>query len=126
MAEVIGQIAISRVLTSSVLAGGIVIPERVSRGRDDARGDAGFCAADGSHAADGVRALCGAVRWQSQGQERHVHGSVPVHGVRAADFSQEAARHRGLPALPGRAAQPHGNPGPVLRNSLASANAARN
>ena len=27
---------------------------------------------------------------------------------------------------PGRAAQPHGNPGPVLRNSLASANAARN
>ena len=44
MTEIIGEIVILKVLTISALAGGIVIPERVSGGRDDARGEAGFFA----------------------------------------------------------------------------------
>ena len=87
MTESIGEIVIFRVLTISAPAGGIVIPERVSGGHDDACGEAGFCAADGSPAAEGVRAQCGAVRWQSQGEELHVHESVPVHGVRCGSVS---------------------------------------
>jgi len=52
--EDIREIVLLSVLTISAPEGGIVMPGRVSGGRDDARGEAGFCAADGSPAADGA------------------------------------------------------------------------
>src|SRR5271166_7187505 len=81
-------------------------------GVDDAYGKAAVRPADGAHAADGVRALRGSVRWPSQSEELQLHGPVPVHGIRAADIPGESARHRGLSALAGREALSHGDPRP--------------
>ena len=102
----------STVLTISRQADVIVAPGLDAGGSDDAYGEAAFCPTDGTHPADGVRALCRSVGWPPQGEELRLQGPVPVHGVCAADLSREPARHRSVPALAGREALPHGDSRP--------------
>ena len=63
---------------------------------------------------------------RTQGEFVFLLGSVPVHGVRAADVSGEPARHRGVPACPAvEAVSPRHSRRRWQRNTLANANAVR-
>jgi len=64
----------------------------------DAYWQAGFCAVDGTSAADNLPSLCSALRWTSQNQAFHLFGSIPVDGVCTTDLSREPARYRSLSA----------------------------
>ena len=69
-----------------------------ARGGDASR-QARICAGHGTPAAVDVSALRGALRRRAQGQELLVSGPVLRDGVRAADLSRVAARHRGVSVL---------------------------
>ena len=97
-------------LTISTPSGAIVDSGTTAWDLYDALWKADLCAAHGPLAADGVRALCGSVWRQLQGEELQLQGPVPVHGLRTADVSGEPAGHRGVFALADREALPHGYP----------------
>src|SRR5262245_63445333 len=67
-------------------------------GEIDAYWQAGFCAVDGTSAADKLPSLCSALQWTSQNQAFHLFGSIPVDGVCTTDLSREPARYRSLSA----------------------------
>src|SRR6266487_2840257 len=95
-------------LTISSIDGAMIVPGETTGNSDDAYGKTAVCPVDGSCSANGVRALRGSVRRQSQGEALQLHGPVPVHGLRAVDVSGKPARHRGVPALTSREAVSHG------------------
>src|ERR1039457_201203 len=97
-------------LTISSPNGGMVGPGITAWSLNDAYGKTDLRAAHGAFAADGIRALRCSVQRQPQGSEFHVHGPVPLHGVRATDVSREPAGHRSVFALADREALPHGYP----------------
>jgi hypothetical protein len=111
-------------LTISTPDGGIVVPGITAWSLDYAYGKAGVCPADGTFATHAVRALCRTIRRQPQGPELHVHGSVPVRGVCAADVSRESAGYRGVRSQTEKLYH-LGIRGQVSRNTLANANATR-
>ena len=114
----------SEVLTISGQNGAIVGPGIIAWSWDDAYGKTDLRAAHGAFAADGIRALRCSVQREPQGSELHLHGPVPLHGVRPAHVSRESAGHRSVPALAAREALPHGHSRSGIA-PLANANATR-
>ena len=91
----------------------------------DASRPARFFAVDAPSSADDVPPLRGALCRGAQGQELLVSGSVPVHGLRAADLPRESARYRVEPSSPGGEALPLGDSRQRVPQHLANANATR-
>src|SRR3990172_12703666 len=67
-----------------------------------------LCPGDGVYSPQGIRSLCGEARWRAVHQILHLHGSIPLHGLRSTVLSRELARHRVLSARPSSQALAYG------------------
>jgi hypothetical protein len=69
-----------------------------------------FFSVDGLSSFFGVPAMRRSLQRQPQAPAFFLLGSVPVHGIRAADLSRKPARYRSVFAFCGHEALPHGYP----------------
>ena len=66
--------------------------------------------------------LCTQLRRKSQGSPIHLHGSVPLSGLRSTDVSGKPPGYRGLSSRPAQQALPYGHPQSHLQKHAFNAN----